>query len=89
MNAFVALVTADGYKRMLSTVESDPKVLIELRYDHPPLLPMCSTGVKLIPFHSWSQTSRSVTTIDRLQELHSSLCMYLRRFCAQRDRLGS
>lgn len=27
MKIFIALVTADGYQRMLSTVESDPKVV--------------------------------------------------------------
>lgn len=28
MSTFVGLTTADGYRRMLSTVESDPKVRV-------------------------------------------------------------
>lgn len=33
MGTFVGLATADGYRRMLSTVESDPKVLSHLSQD--------------------------------------------------------
>lgn len=62
MKTFIGLVTADGYQRMLSTLESDPKVQSISEYD-PPLLLTHSAGAKLVPLNSRTQTSWSVVII--------------------------
>ena len=66
MSTFVGLTTADGYKRMLSTIESDPKVRSLRNSEYNSFLNRtCDTGAKLVSLDSRSISSRSAVLIGQ------------------------